>query len=143
MTRVFRLSAVIAMLFTVAGCSLFGGKDGKGNEIEPRTTALGVNGYLWQATLDTLSFMPIDEANPRSATIVTDWHSTPDMTDERVRVLVVFRSETLRADGIKVTVYRQNLVDGVWQTSPVQAQTALQIEEAILTKARQIRVGLE
>lgn len=142
MTRAFRFTAAIALLLSAAGCSFFGGDDEKSRELEPRTTALGVNGYLWQATLETLSFLPIDDADPRGGVIISDWHSTADMPDERVRVMVSFRSQQLRSDGIKVTVYRQMRDGNSWKESPVQAQTALQIEEAILTKARQLRVGV-
>ncbi len=141
MQKAFRLIALLGLTLSLGACSLFGGDDDVNTTLEPKTTALGVNGYLWQATLETLSFMPIEGADPRAAVIVTDWHSTADMPNERVKVTVAFLSEALRSDGIRVSVSRQELTDGQWVSVPVQAQTTLQIEEAILTKARILRVG--
>ncbi|GHF15315.1 hypothetical protein GCM10017044_06820 [Kordiimonas sediminis] len=141
MQKAFHLVALLGLTLTLGACSMFGGDDDVKSTLEPKTTALGVNGYLWQATLDTLSFLPIQNADPRAAVIVSDWHSTPDMPNERVKVTVSFLSQALRSDGIRVAVSRQELKEGQWIAVPVQAQTALQIEEAILTKARMLRVG--
>jgi len=135
---VLSLSAMLGACSTVSG--IFGGGDESADEYGPRTTAIGVNGYLWQATLDTLSFMPFDQIEPSGGIIVTDWHSTPDVPNERVKVAVRFMSEALRSDGFKVSVVRQENQSGNWVSVPVQAATELQIEEAILTMARRIRL---
>lgn len=136
---VLSLSLMLGACSTISG--LFGGGDDKdGSDFAPRTTAIGVNGYLWQASLDTLSFMPFDQIEPAGGVILTDWHSTPDAPNERVKVAVRFLSETLRSDGFKVTVVRQEKRAGSWVTVPVQAATALKIEEAILVQARRLRL---
>ncbi len=129
----------VVLTLTLSGCGIFGGGD-SGREPEPLTTAIGVNAFLWRATLETLSFMPIEDANPAAAVILTGWHSVPESPDERVRVAVRFLSEALRADGIKVSVVRQRKSGDGWVSQPVQAATALQVEEAILTRARELRV---
>lgn len=142
MIRIAKTAMIIALSMTLTACGVFSGIFGGGGDetSRPRTTALGVNGYLWQATLDTLSFLPIDNAYPSAAVIITDWYSTPDAPDERVKVAVYFRSEQLRSDGIKVNVIRQERANGNWITVPVQAATVLQIEEAILQQARTLRI---
>lgn len=141
MIRIAKTAMIIALSMTLTACGIFGG--GGDETSRPRTTALGVNGYLWQATLDTLSFLPIDNAYPSAAVIITDWYSTPDAPDERVKVAVYFRSEQLRSDGIKVNVVRQERTNGNWITVPVQAATVLQIEEAILQQARTLRIAAD
>lgn len=132
-----RTLMVLTVGLTLGACS---SGDKGGDELAPRTTAIGVNGYLWQAALDTLSFMPFDQVEPAGGVITTHWHSTASAPEERVKLTVRFLSEDLRSDGVRVIVVRQERKDGNWLTVPVQASTALQLEEAILTRARQLRV---
>jgi len=136
-----RTMMVLMVSLSLGACSMFGGGD-KGEEMGPRTTAIGVNGYLWQAALDTLSFMPFDQVEPSGGVITTHWHSTADAPDERVKLTVRFMSKELRSDGVKVSVVRQERTNGNWLTVPVQAATALQIEESILERARQLRLAV-
>ncbi len=142
MIRFTRSAATLTFALVLSACGIFGGGDEE-QDFGPITTAIGVNGYLWSATLDTLHFMPIDNAYPSSAAIITDWFSTADAPNERVKVAVYFRSEQLRSDGVKVNVVRQERSDGNWLTVPVQAATALQIEEAILSRARVLKIEAE
>jgi hypothetical protein len=138
MIRFARLTIIATLSLMVSACGVFGGNDEK--EMKPLTTALGVNAFLWRATLDTLAFMPIDNAYPSSGAIISDWYSTADAPTERVKVAVYFHSKQLRSDGVKVNVVREQLVDGNWLIQPVQAATVLQIEEAILSRARVLRI---
>ena len=39
---------------------------------------IGVNSFLWRASLDTLAFMPIVSADPFGGVILTDWYSPPE-----------------------------------------------------------------
>ncbi|NVJ71287.1 MAG: DUF3576 domain-containing protein [Alphaproteobacteria bacterium] len=134
-----RTMMVLMVSLTLGACSMFGGGD-KGDDLGPRATAIGVNGYLWQATLDTLSFMPFDQIEPTGGVITTQWHSTADAPNERVKLTVRFLSDQLRSDALQVSVVRQERKDGNWLTVPVQAATALQVEESILVRARQLRI---
>ncbi|MGE3623494.1 MAG: DUF3576 domain-containing protein [Bdellovibrionales bacterium] len=102
---------------------------------------LGVNGYLWRASLDTISFMPISSADPFGGVIITDWYSPPDNANERMRLNVFIRDRYLRADGVKVSAFRQVRASGGWTQAPVTAATESSLENAILTKARQLRLA--
>jgi hypothetical protein len=103
---------------------------------------IGVNGFLWRATLDTVSFMPIASADPFGGVIITDWYSPPDTFNERTRLNIFIRDRALRADGIKVSVFRQTKgPDGIWTDAPVAVSTSGGLENAILTRARQIRMA--
>ena len=117
------------------GITLFGGKDKKAAE-----TGLGVNAFLWRATLDTISFMPLASADPFGGVIVTDWYSSPDAQNERIKMNILILDRDLRADGIKVTVFRQEKANGKdWVDARTNTSTATSIEETILTRARQLR----
>lgn len=138
-----KLARSLMMLALIAPLSACGGSKDEDTSLRPETTAIGVNGYLWQATLETLSFMPFQNMDPSAGAIVTDWVSQPESPNERVKVTVVFRGEMLRSDGVKVNVVRQAKQNDDWVTASVKASTALEIEEAILTRARQLKIGNE
>ncbi|PIW28054.1 MAG: DUF3576 domain-containing protein [Rhodospirillales bacterium CG15_BIG_FIL_POST_REV_8_21_14_020_66_15] len=117
------------------GISLFGeGESGGGGG------ALGVNSFLWRATLDTIAFMPVSTADPFGGVILTDWHSTEEAPNERFKLNVYILGRTLRADGIRVAVFSQTKdAGGQWRDAAVPEQTGTKIEDAILTRARQLR----
>jgi len=102
---------------------------------------LGVNSYLWRASLDTLAFMPLHSADPFGGVIITDWYSAPQTPNERLKVTVYILDRRLRADGIKLAVFRQVAANGVWQDAAVNPDTADKLEDAILTRARELRLA--
>jgi hypothetical protein len=103
---------------------------------------VGVNSYLWRASLDTLSFMPLASADPFGGTIITDWYSAPETPNEQFKVTVYILDKELRADGIRVSVFRQEKdAAGAWANATVPPTTPTQLENAILTRARQLRVA--
>ena len=131
--------AFVLLTFT-ASCGGGSGKEKLGPVNENMTTAIGVNGFLWRATLDTLSFLPMAQVDSSGGVIISDWYINPDTPTERLKLTVFMLDKGLRADALKVSVFRQALVDGVWATAEVRAGTALQIEDAILTRARELRI---
>jgi hypothetical protein len=102
---------------------------------------LGVNSYLWHATLDTLSFMPLQSEDPFGGVIITDWFTSPQTPAERVKVTVYIMDRKLRADGLKVAVFRQNKTADGWTDSQVSPETAAKLTDAILTRARELRLA--
>lgn len=117
------------------GINLFG-------DSGPKNTggALGVNSYLWRASLDTISFMPVNSADPFGGVIITDWHSPTEAPSERFKLNVYILGRALRADGVRVAVFRQ-VQDrrGAWKDAGVPEETGTKIEDAILFRARQLR----
>jgi hypothetical protein len=104
-----------------------------------RMTTIGVNGYLWQAALDTVSFAPLLQADANSGVIITDWYANPKAPGERVKLTVTILDQDLRADALRVAAARQVLQNGVWVEAPVTAATVQKLEDIILTRARDIR----
>jgi len=104
-------------------------------------TGIGVNSFLWRASLDTVSFMPLVSADPFGGVIITDWYSPPQTPSERFKVNVYILSRALRADGIRAAVFRQELAGATWVDAPVAPSTSTDLENAILTRARQLRIS--
>ena len=128
-----------SLLSDKGGWSLLGGSDEKK---ATENTGIGVNAFLWRASLDTVSFMPIASADPFGGVILTDWYSAPETPNERTKLNVFIRDRELTANGIKVSVFRQTKdARGQWQDAPVAASTAASLENGILTRARQIRIA--
>lgn len=168
--KVLRSSLIVVVLAAVAACGstrrntdedlmnseeqrkakvgkLFGedaftyGPGAKKNEESSGGGGIAVNGYLWRASLDTMSFMPLSSADPFGGVIVTDWYVTPESPNERFKVQIYILDRQLRADGLRVSVFRQvRDAGGEWVAAPVKPETAPQLENAILTRARQLRI---
>jgi hypothetical protein len=134
------LVGVLGLGLTACG-SLFGGGDERprADLAASQVTAIGVNSYLWRASLETLSFMPLTQADSAGGVIVTDWYSNPGNPNERVKVSVSILDQDLRADALRVAASRQVLQGGNWLEAPVQAATVQKLEDIILTKARDLR----
>ncbi len=104
-------------------------------------TTIGVNSYLWRASLDALSFMPLVQTDSAGGVIVTDWYSNPANPAERMKITVTILDRDLRSDALRVAASRQISQGGVWVDAPVQAATVQRLEDVILTKARDLRRG--
>ncbi len=119
------------------GLNIFGGSG---------QTAAGspipVNSFLWRASLDTLSFMPLISADPFGGVIITDWFTPLESVNERFKLTVYILSSELRVDGLRVAVFRQqNDGSDNWIDGQVSDETTNELEKTILTRARQMRVA--
>ena len=124
-------------LFGPGGLTLFGGGGGSSNG----PAGIGVNSFLWRASLDTVSFMPLTTTDPFGGVIITDWHQTPESPAERFKLTVFILDPELRADGLRVNAFRQErTASGEWVDAEIDPEIPVQIENAILTRARQLRV---
>ena len=102
-------------------------------------SGLSVNAYLWRATLDTLSFMPLASADPFGGTIITEWYTPAASNNERFRAQAYVLGRQLRSDGVRVQVFRQTLDRGQWVDGPVSAATNSDLEDKVLARARELR----
>jgi Domain of unknown function (DUF3576) len=110
------------------------------NNANQGTGALGVNAYLWRGALDTLSFMPLQSADPFGGVIITDWYSPPDSPNERFKATAYIMGRELRADAVRITLFRQVFQDGHWVDATVSPVTVGDIENKVLARARQLRI---
>lgn len=100
---------------------------------------LGVNAFLWRATLDTLSFMPLASADPFGGVIITDWYSPPGAQNERFKATAYVMGRQLRSDAVRVTVFRQVRHGASWADAPVAPATGAELEDRVLSRARELR----
>ncbi len=129
-------------VFGGGGLDLFNlGGNSRKNQGGP---GIAVNSYLWRASLDTIAFMPLSSADPFGGVIITDWYSPPETPSERYKMSVYILGRQLRADGVKVAVFRQQTQGpNVWQSKSVSKHTATSLENKILSRARQLRLASE
>ena len=145
--RVAAAAVIASALLAAGGCSIFGSNTANtstasSGDVGPEETGgIGVNAYLWRATLDTLNFMPLVSADPYGGVVITDWYANPDKPDERLKATVYILDTRLRADGISAAVFRETMVNGAWATAAVNPETNIALENAILSKARQLRLS--
>ena len=104
-----------------------------------KMTQIGVNSYLWRASIDTLSFAPLVTADSNGGVIITDWYVSPNNPAERAKLTVSILDQELRADALRVSASRQVNQNGVWVDAPVAAATVQKLEDIILTRARDLR----
>ncbi len=136
--RLLKTTGMALMLgLALAGC-------GKKSKLSPQMAAaniktIGVNSYLWRASLDSLSFMQFAQTDSAGGVIVTEWYANPANPGERVKVSVTILDSDLRADALRVSASRQTAQNGLWVDAPVQAATVQRLEDIILTKARDLR----
>jgi hypothetical protein len=121
------------------GDKLFG--DGKGDDKGAGGTGIGVNSFLWRASLDTISFMPIAQADPFGGVILTDWYENPDQPGSRFKLNIYILDKQLRADGVRVAVFKQEKKKDGWHDAKAAEKMATDIETTILTRARELRVA--
>jgi len=136
-TVMAKAGLVLMLALSVSAC----GKNGrpKADLAASKVTTIGVNSYLWRASLDTLSFMPLVQTDSNGGVIVTDWYANPRNPGERVKVTVTILDQDLRADALRVATSRQISQAGNWVDAPVQAATVQKLEDIILTRARDLR----
>ncbi|HYD19447.1 MAG TPA: DUF3576 domain-containing protein [Patescibacteria group bacterium] len=123
---------------TTLGDKLFGRDD---DDADAGTSGIGVNSFLWRASLDTISFMPVASADPFGGVILTDWYENPETPGERFKLSVYIMDRQLRADGVRVSVFKQRQAGNAWKDTAVTNEMATNIENAILTRARELRVA--
>lgn len=132
-----RIAGVSALAILVSAC---GQSDRPRVDLAAsRVTTIGINAYLWRASLDTLAFMPMAQTDAAGGVIITDWYANPAAPNERVKVTIYILDKDLRADAVKVAALRQEYIGGNWVTAPVRAGTVQKLEETILGKARDLR----
>lgn len=140
MFRPSRLAVGLCAALALAACG--GGNNRPSSDLAAsRVTTIGVNAYLWRATLDTLSFMPLLQTDSNGGVVVTDWYVNPQIPSERMKVTVSILDQDLRADAVRVAALREVNRGGQWVASPVEAATTQKLEDIILTRARDLRRG--
>jgi len=119
----------------------FGASGSSSGTVGDRKGGVAVNAYLWRASLDALSFMPMEQTDPFGGTIKTGWYVPPATPNERLRVAVYILDSRLRADALRVSVFKENKnPTGSWVDASVDPETVTKLENLILNKARALKI---
>ena len=137
MNRPLRTAIMVSLALPIAACA--GHHRPNADMAAAKITTIGVNSYLWRASLDTLSFMPLLQTDSAGGVIVTDWYVNPNAPAERMKLTVTILDQDLRADALRVAASRQIRQNGQWVDAPVQAATVQKLENIILSRARDLR----
>lgn len=151
-----RLAFGLGILFTLSACGLSGGSNplgsigslggslggsfgGGGGDATTQQASrtrgaenVAVNRYLWAASLDVLSFLPIQSVDPFTGVIVTGYGTAPGGS-RAYRATVYITDPALDARSLNVAL--------LTRSGPVAAETARAVEDAILSRARQLRIA--
>ena len=144
-----RIPAILTSSFLavtlLAGCGSLGSKGKTRAQAQKLAAAqapnIGVNSFLWRASLETLNFMPLAQVDPFGGVIVTDWYASAEAPQERFKANVYILDTNLRADALKTSIFKQTRSTSGWEDAAVDADTARQIENAILTRARELYIS--
>ena len=146
MTRISRkipalLGAALIGATLMAGCSTSSKKNNASLAGGTAAPNMGVNSYLWRASLETLDFMPLSEVDPFGGVIITDWYASAEAPNERFKANIYILDAGLRADALKASIFKQTRSANGWDDAAIDADTARQIENAILTRARELYIA--
>lgn len=128
------------------GPGIFSGKTGNmldafnKDENTQGGSKLSVNAFLWRASLETLSFLPLTQADGVSGVILSDWYQAPENANEQVKVNVYILGTRLTPQSLRAEVFKRVKRGDKWVDVPADRDTAPQLEETILTRARELRV---
>ena len=133
----------------MSGGGLFGKKglaveDLFGQQTEQSSTSIGlpINAILWKSSLETISFMPIASADPFAGLIITDWYNSPQNIDERCKINIFIKGKELKSDNLSVNTFCQNRNNNLWVDIDTKKENSTKIENAILNKAKKIKLAL-
>jgi hypothetical protein len=128
-------------IFGDGGLTIFE-NEGSSNNKGGSGAGIGVNSFLWRASLDTLAFMPLLSADPFGGVIITDWYGVPNAKNDRYKINLFILGTALRSDGVRAKVFKQRKPDGgEWYDIETTEKLDRDLEDAILTRARQLRIA--
>ena len=128
-------------LFGNDGIDFFGGDDKKNsNSGNLASVGVPINPYLWSASLETLSFMPLSSADPFGGTIFTDWYSSDINENERCKINVFINGAELKTQNLRVSSFCEMFKNNKWVGVGTNSQDNISLENAILNKAKKLKL---
>ena len=117
---------------------ILGGKEKQSSGVN--MIGMPINNYLWRASLDTISFMPLNSADPIGGTILTDWYSSGENENERCKLNIFITGNELKTQNLKVTSFCQTFKNQKWVNIKIDKNNNIKIENAILNKAKKLKL---
>ncbi len=119
---------------------ILGGRKNQNENNSTSSISMPVNAFLWKASLETINFMPLSSADPIGGTIITDWYSTIENEKERCKLNIFISGKDLSTENLKVTSFCQEFKNPTWVNKKIDPESNIKIENAILNKAKKLRL---
>jgi len=126
-------------LLSSDGIDLFGSNKEKGSG-GFASAGMPINPYLWAASLETLSFMPLNSADPFGGTIFTDWYSSDINENERCKINVFISGAELKTQNLRVSSFCEVFKNNKWVGIKTNNEDNIGLENAILNKAKKLKI---
>ena len=133
-----RLRTGGGLLGKKANCNFLGKDDGSSSQTS--TIGMPINAYLWKASIETINFMPLSSTDPFAGTIITDWYTTETNLNERCKLNVFINGQELKTENLKVSSFCQSLKNNQWVNMPSSSENNIRLENAILNKAKKLKL---
>ena len=128
-------------LFGKGGLSVGGILGGEKEKVSNSASInMPINVFLWRGALETIDFMPLNSADPIGGTIITDWYSTTDNQNDRCKLNIFITGQNLKTENLKVTSFCQEFKNQMWVNKNIDKENNIKIENAILNKAKKLRL---
>ena len=128
-------------LFGSEGLDFFGGDNEEKNRSNGfAAVGMPINPYLWSASLETLSFMPLSSADPFGGTIFTDWYSSEINENERCKINVFISGAELKTQNLRVASFCEVYKNNKWISTKTNNEDNISLENAILNKAKKLKL---
>ena len=121
-----------------ASFSFFG--DETNDSSQTSSVGLPINPYLWKASLETIDFMPLSSTDPFAGIIITDWYTDVNNLGERCKLNIFVMGKDLKTDNLKVSSFCQSFDENQWVNKPSINEDNIRIENAILNKAKKLKL---
>jgi hypothetical protein len=112
----------------------------KNNSSQISAVGLPINPYLWEASLNTIDFMPLSSTDPFAGIIITDWYTVENNLSERCKLNIFIKGKDLKTDNLKVSSFCQSLDNNQWVNKPSIKEDNIRLENAILNKAKKLKL---
>jgi len=111
-------------------------KNSKNNTFEFSTSNV-----LWRATLKSLDFLPLVNADYSGGIIIYDWYGNTESSNEQIKVSVRFLNNELRSDSLEVIIHKKNCLNfEKCITKKIDDNLNREIKDKILNTARIIKI---
>ena len=127
-------------LFGKDGIDIFSTDKNKEQKGGFATIGMPINPYLWSASLETLSFIPLSSADPFGGTIFTDWYSTQANENERCKINVFISVAELKTQNLRVSSFCEVFKKNKWVGVTTNNRDNIDLENAILNKAKKLKL---
>ena len=120
--------------------NMLGRNNNNDNNNSSVSVGMSINAFLWRGALETIDFMPLTSADPVGGTIITDWYSTTDNEKERCKLNIFISGKKLQTENLKVNSFCQEFKNQIWVNKTIDKNNNIKIENAILNKAKKLRL---